>query len=127
MGLRDEITADIGDAFDTDLADAVVIVTITHYARNQSEFDPSTGDVTRTFDEFTVRGVLYEKFKIENEEFGALPSMKNFLVLQADLEATNFPIEIGDRLTYGGGVYTIYKIHEDPVNATFIYKLKGNS
>ena len=127
MGLKDEITADIADAFDTDLSDAVVSVTVSHYSRTQSDYDPSTGDVTRTFDSFTIRGVFYEEAKIEQIESGALPDMKNFLVLQSELALTTFPIEIGDRITYGTEIYTVYKIHEDPVNATFIYKLKGNS
>jgi len=62
MGLRSEIQADIAEAFDTDLADAVQ--TFSGSRTVQGSYDPATGTSTTTTVTYTGRGV-FGSFKAE--------------------------------------------------------------
>lgn len=86
MGLRDEIAADLADAFDTDLADAVQTFEGLRET-GQSSYDPVTEVWTPGLLIYGGRGVFgsYEAEMIDG--INILRTDKKLLALQAEVDA----------------------------------------
>lgn len=83
MGLRDEISADIAEAFDNDLADA--ITEFIGIRKADGDYNPSTGKVENNSITYTGRGV-FSSYKLENIDSTLIQTKdKKLTVLQAEI------------------------------------------
>lgn len=116
MGLRDELTADLAEAFDTDLADAVTSFSAS--SPGVPTYDPSTGGVTATPAAYTGRGVLdgYRAEQVDGTLI--LATDKQLIALQS--EVTRAPA-VGDTLA---GM-SVVRVEQDPAAATWICQLRA--
>lgn len=127
MGLRDELTADLAEAFDTDLADAVTSFTGTR--QSEGGYDPILGVVTSTTITYAGRGVFgsYEHDLVDGTNI--LATDVRLTVLQAELliteggepTATRAEPEVGD-IIEGRAVVGV---RQDPAGATWRIQLRG--
>lgn len=116
MGLRDELTADMAEAFDTDLADAVE-----SFAGERLEaggFDPVTGMGNPSTTTYTGRGVFgaYRLDQIDGTLI--LATDKELMALQA--EVTDTP-QVNDTIN---GLRAV-RVEQDPAGATWTIQLRG--
>lgn len=127
MGLRDELTADLAEAFDTDLADAVTA--FTGARQGEGEYDPILGVVTPTTITYAGRGVFgsYEHDLVDGTNI--LATDVRLTVLQAELliaedgepTAARAEPEVGDAIA--GKV--VISVRQDPAGATWRIQLRG--
>ena len=120
MGLRDEITADIKEAFDTDLADAVKQFEAFREIKGEAtEEDWLTNTVGTNSTTLTYggRGVFggYSEFEIDNESIMA--NDVNLTALQD--EVTNTP-KLDDVING----YQVIAVQQDPANVTWTLQLR---
>ena len=121
MGLRDEIQADIADAFNEDLADAVHTFSCERIAR--SNWNP----VTETYDEvnesYTGRGVLFGSYnQYEVQSLGVLATDKKATVLQN--EVTMVP-QVDDEWSTSHGKFRVMNIQQDPAETIWKCQLRS--
>lgn len=134
MGLRDDIRADIAEAFDADLADAVQPFTFNRVT--VGEIDPITGQqVGGSTLAVSGRGV-FGGFK-ESELSSASSSPQGQHVLRTDVKLTALQNEVlsdagdavlpveGDRLTYAGGTMQVVWVGEDPAKVSMTVQLRS--
>ena len=126
MGLRDELQADLAEAFNTDLADAVLAFTGEYLG--PGVYDPATEETTAQAVTYSGRGVLsrYEDRRIDNI---------NILVGDLRLaaltnEVTDIP-EVGHKITAPDladrdkqVVYLVKSVRADPASATYRVQLR---
>ena len=127
MGLRDELTADLAEAFDSDLADAVTA--FTGARQGEGEYDPILGVVTPTTITYAGRGVLaaYDHDMIDGTNIRATD--ERLTVLQAELlisengeqTTTRAAPEVGDIIE--GRV--VVSVRQDPARAIWRIQLRG--
>lgn len=115
MGMRDDLAADLAEAFDTDLADAVTEFTAEH--KEAGAYDPITGAVTETVIPYTGRGVLmdYDHDMIDGENI--LATDEELVALQA--EVTRAPT-IGDVIAGR----SVIRVQQDSARATWQIQLR---
>lgn len=127
MGLRDELTADIAEAFDTDLADAVTAFTATQ--QGEGDYDPVTGETTPSVTTYAGRGVFGSYSNDEIDGSSILATDERLTALQAEVLVTEAGIatetkaapKVGDMI---GGKRAI-RIGKDPAGATWIIQLRA--
>ncbi|MFJ3486578.1 glutamate 5-kinase [Pseudomonas sp. NPDC090202] len=127
MGLRDELQADLGAAFDTDLADAVLAFSGTYTI--VGAWNPVTEDSSSTEVSYAGRGVLtrYETKRIDNIN-----------ILSGDLKLIALANEVSDRPAEGHTIsapdladrtktvtYTVKSVQVDAASATFRIQLRA--
>lgn len=116
MGLRDELTAGLAEAFDTDLADAVTEFQAVHHG--DPEYNPATGGITSGDVSYSGRGVIGGYLNDEIDGSLILATDKKLTALQA--EVTRAP-EVGD--TIAG--LRAQRVEQDPAGATWRIQLRG--
>lgn len=110
MSLRDEIQADIAEAFNEDLADA--IHTFTCERITKSNWDPKTETYLEIKESYTGRGVLFGSYsQYEILTLGVLATDKKATVLQN--EVSMLP-KIDDEWSTAQGIYRVMHIKQDP-------------
>lgn len=116
MGLKDEINADIAQAFDMDLADAVKEFVATRHIQNDDDW--AMNDNTGTQTEYKGRGVFggYHAYEIDGQNVMATDI--KLICLQSEL--TDTP-QIDD-LIDGKRVLAISK---DPADVSFVLQLRA--
>jgi len=116
MGMRDEIQADLAQAFDTDLADAVKAFTGSRSVG--LSYDPVTDTQLTDVESYTGRGVFGQFGKSEIDGLNILVTDVRLLCLQSEVTDTpqNDDIINGMRLI---------KVGKDPADATWILQLRG--
>ena len=120
MGLHDEITADIKDAFDTDLADAVQPFTGSRTVHGEPSIDDiltNTVGSNSTIINYSGRGVFggYSEFEVDNESI-----MANDVKLTAlQSEVTTRP-QLDDMING----YQVVAVNQDPASVTFTIQLR---
>ena len=120
MGLRDEVTADIKDAFDTDLADAVKPFTGSRTVQGEPSIEDiltNTVGSNSTTINYSGRGVFggYSEFEVDNESI-----MANDVKLTAlQDEVTNAP-KLDDVING----YQVVAVQQDPANVTWTLQLR---
>lgn len=127
MGLRDELTADLAEAFDSDLADAVTA--FTGARQGEGEYDPILGVVTPTTITYAGRGVLaaYDHDMIDGTNI--LATDERLTVLQAELLISENGVATDTRAvpavgdTIAGKV--VVGVRQDPARATWRIQLRG--
>jgi len=120
MGLRDELQADIAEAFNEDLADAVHEFTCERIIKKN--FDP----VHETYEEekisYSGRGVLFGQYKSYNIANLGIPATDNkATVLQNEVSAEP---AINDEWVVKGSSYRVINMSKDPVGAIWICQLR---
>ncbi len=115
MALRDDIQADIAEAFDDDLADAV-----TAFAGSREtagEYDPATGTTSTTTTTYTGRGVFsrYSVQQIDNQH-----------ILATDTKLTALQNELTDTPQEGDKIdgLEVVRVQKDPAAATWSLTLR---
>ncbi|MDH0705319.1 glutamate 5-kinase [Pseudomonas sp. GD03862] len=126
MGLRDDIQADLAEAFDDDLADAVSEFTGTYMG--PGVWDPVSETTTAQPVTYTGRGVLsrYEDSRIDNVN-----------ILVGDLRLTALANEVTDTPDVGHKItapdlmdrskqvaYLVKSVRSDPASATYRLQLR---
>ena len=126
MGLRDELQADLAEAFNTDLADAVLVFTGEYMG--PGVYDPVTEETTAQPVTYSGRGVLsrYEDRRIDNVN-----------ILVGDLRLTALTNEVTDAPDVGHKitapdlvdrtkqvVYLVKSVRADPASATYRVQLR---
>ena len=116
MGLNSEITADIANAFDTDLADAVTEFTVIR--RVHSANDWAINDNTGKDEEYKGRGVFgsFSAYETDGQAIG-IHDVK-LICLQAEVTGT----PMIDDVINGMRVLSIAK---DPANVSYTIQLRG--
>lgn len=138
MGLRDEIQADIAEAFDSDLADAVGPFQI--IKEEVGDYDPVTGTTPKQRFTFTGRGVFGSFSQEETDGQHIISTDIKVTVLQNELVDENgapaVP-EVGFLLINDGQVnnwfryffqtyddYRVEGVMRDPAGATWTIQLR---
>lgn len=125
MGIRDELQAEIAEAFDTDLADAVHDFTGNYTV--QGEWDPVTETGGETTVGYAGRGVLsdYETERIDGVNILAgdvkLLALTNEVT---DVPAEGHTIAAPDLATGIMQSYNVEKLSADPASATYRIQLR---
>lgn len=116
MGLRADIQADIAEAFDSDLADAVTSFTASH--PGSPAYDPATGSVTATPTPYTGRGVFGDYRADHIDGTVILATDKQLIALQNDVARAP---AVGDTIAGMSAV----RVEQDPAAATWVVQLRA--
>ncbi|HHQ1838529.1 glutamate 5-kinase [Acinetobacter baumannii] len=110
MSLRDEIQADIAEAFNEDLADAVHTFTCDRIV--STNWNPKTNTSEDVIEQYKGRGILFGSYnQYEILTLGVLATDKKAIVLQN--EVTKEP-KIDDEWSTAKGTFRIVHIKQDP-------------
>ncbi|TKD43804.1 hypothetical protein [Azotobacter chroococcum] len=116
MGLRDDLQADLAEAFDGDLADAVTSFTASH--PGPAAYDPATGTMTPTMTAYSGRGV-----------FGSyrLDQVDGTLILSTDKRLTALQNEVTRAPAVGDTIagMAVVRVEADPAAATWRCQLRA--
>jgi len=120
MGLRDEVTADIKDAFDTDLADAVKPFTGSRTVQGEPSIEDiltNTVGSNSTTINYNGRGVFgsYAEIEVDNES-----------IMANDVKLTALQSEVTARPQLDDVIngYQVVAVNQDPVSVTFTIQLR---
>jgi len=120
MGLREELQADIAEAFNEDLADAVHPFTCDRVV--SSNWNPKTNTSEDIVERYEGRGVLFGSYsQYEILTLGVLATDKKATVLQN--EVTKEP-KIDDEWNTAQGTFRIMHIKQDPIGASWKCQLR---
>ncbi|MFX5719017.1 glutamate 5-kinase [Acinetobacter baumannii] len=126
MGLRDELQADIAEALNSDLADAVATFTCTRKKLVSS--NPATGEDTYTEYVYGGRGVLfgsYLKDLVKPIDYRATDSKAVLLQNEVkDAAGTLVEPDVNDIWDIEGGNYRIVSCGHDAADATWTVQLR---
>ena len=120
MGLRDEITADIKDAFDTDLADAVQPFTGIRTVQGEPSIEDiltNTVGGNSTTINYSGRGVFssYAEIEVDNESI----QMNDVKLIALQDEVANTP-KLDDVING----YQVVAVNQDSASVTFTIQLR---
>lgn len=116
MGLRDDLQADLAEAFDGDLADTVTSFTASH--PGTPAYDPATGGVTATPVAYSGRGV-FAGYRLDQID-GTLIMATDKRLTALQNEVTRAP-EVGDIIA---GM-AVVRVEADPAAATWRLQLRA--
>ena len=120
MGLHDEITADIKDAFNTDLADAVKPFTGSRTVQGEPSIEDiltNTVGSNSTIINYSGRGVFGSYAEIEADDDSIKMNDVKLTALQS--EVTTRP-QLDDVING----YQVVAVNQDPASATFTIQLR---
>lgn len=110
MGLTADITRDIQEAFDGELADAVKVAGLVYAA---TTYNTTTGAVVNNETTVSTRGVVSPVAEDMIDGEAVLRDDVSILILQAELAATP---EINDIISEGSKRYRVFSINADPAS-----------
>lgn len=120
MGLRDEITADIKEAFNTDLADAVQPFTGSRTVQGEPSIEDiltNTVGSNSTIINYSGRGVFgsYAEIEIDNES-----------IMANDVKLTALQSEVTERPQLDDVIngYQVVVVNQDPASVTWTIQLR---
>ncbi len=120
MGLRDEIQADIAEAFNEDLADAVHSFTCDRVI--STNWDPKTNTSENVIEHYEGRGVLFGSYsQYEIQTLGVLATDKKATVLQNEVSMTP---KIDDEWITALGSFRVIHIQQDPASTIWKCQLR---
>ncbi|MFW1976313.1 glutamate 5-kinase [Acinetobacter baumannii] len=120
MGLRDEIQAEIAEAFNEDLADAVHPFTCDRVV--STKWNPKTNTSENVIEHYKGRGVLFGSYnQYEIQTLGVLATDKKAIVLQN--EVTMVP-QLEDEWVTPLGAFRVKHIKQDPIGASWKCQLR---
>lgn len=116
MGLRDEIMADLAEAFNDDLADAVT--TFKGVGAAEGNYNPTTGKFEGEKITYSGRGV-FSNYKLDDIDGSLVQSTdKQLLVLQIDITSEPKVDDVINNLR-------VISVTSDPVNVSYTLQLRG--
>jgi len=126
MGLRDDLQRDLGEAFDTDLADAVKPVSAVRTV--QGEYDPDSPTLGETVTNYVGRGVFGKYLSKEidgtliqtTDEKLTILQNELFIALLGEPTETRAVPEINDII----GGKRVMNVSQDPAGATWTVQLR---
>ena len=120
MGLHDEITADIKDAFNTDLADAVKPFTGSRTVQGEPSIEDiltNTVSSNSTIINYSGRGVFgsYKELEVDNES-----------IMANDVKLTALQSEVTTRPQLDDVIngYQVVAVQQDPASVTWTIQLR---
>ena len=120
MGLRDEVTADIKDAFNTDLADAVQPFTGSRTVQGEPSIEDiltNTVGSNSTIINYSGRGVFggYSEFEVDNES-----------IMANDVKLTALQSEVTARPQLDDNIngYQVVAVNQDPSSTIWNLQLR---
>lgn len=120
MGLRDEIQADIAEAFNEDLADTVHSFTCERISK--TNWDPKTETHVEVKENYFGRGVLFSSYsQYEIQTLGVLATDKKATVLQNEVPIAP---KIDDEWITPLGTFRIKHIQQDPASTIWKCQLR---
>lgn len=121
MGVYSDIQTDIGNAFDTDLEDAVKPIIFVSISETQNV---TTGKVTKTGIETPSRAVLtyYKSREISVSQGAILSTDRKVIVLHGELDVVP---KDKDEIKYGSEELMISDIKIDPAGAAYILQCRS--
>ncbi|WP_459661273.1 glutamate 5-kinase [Acinetobacter calcoaceticus] len=126
MGLRDELQADIAEALNSDLADAVDSFTCTRKKLTGS--NPATGEDTYTEYVYSGRGVLfgsYSKDLVKPIDYRATDSKAVLLQNEVkDAVGTLVEPDVNDIWVIEGSNYRVVSYGKDPADSCWFCQLR---
>ena len=120
MGLRDELQADIGEAFDTDLADAITTFTCSKEIQSGDfNFETQTYP-TVTVEQYSGRGVFgsYKRDLVKPIDY----QIEDVKATVLQNEVTGVP-QIDD-VWVAGGQFKILNVGKDPSGSIWVCQLR---
>ena len=120
MGLRDELQADIGEAFDTDLADAITTFTCSKEIQSGDfDFETQTYPVV-TVEQYSGRGVFgaYKRDLVKPINY----QIEDVKATVLQNEVTGVP-QIDD-VWVAGGQFKILNVGKDPSGSIWVCQLR---
>lgn len=110
MGLRDELQADLAEAFNEDLEDTVHSFTCERISK--TNWDPKTETHVEVKENYTGRGVLFGSYsQYEIQTLGVLATDKKAIVLQNEVPMTP---KMEDEWVTPLGIFRVKHIQQDP-------------
>ncbi|MCH7394188.1 glutamate 5-kinase [Acinetobacter dispersus] len=122
MGLRDELQADIAEALDEDLADAVQTFSCERIIK--TEWDPLTEnhiEVKESYSGRCVIGFYNQQEVVKSDVINILSTDKKGTLLQN--ETSKVPL-IDDEWNTLQGKYRVMYVKADPANVTWVIQLR---
>lgn len=120
MGLRDELTADIAEAFDSDLADAVSSFTGSRFEPS-GPYDPISQTHPGETVTYTGRGV-FGSFGVQvSEALNILRTDIKVTALQAEVASTP---KIDDSITRDDESFKVIHVGQDPALASWTLQIR---
>jgi len=119
--MRDELTAELAAAFDTDLADAVSSFTGSRVI-GHGPYDPVTETRPTITENYSGRGVF------GSFEIGIIDGVQ---ILRTDVKLTALQAEVtktpkvDDTIEQGGTSYKVIHVGKDAVDATWVVQLRA--
>ena len=120
MGLHDDITADIKEAFNTDLADAVKPFTGSRTVQGEPSIEDiltNTVGSNSTTINYSGRGVFggYSEFEVDNES-----------IMANDVKLTALQSEVTARPQLDDNIngYQVVAVNQDPASVTYTIQLR---
>lgn len=120
MSLRDEIQADLAEAFNEDLEDTVHFFTCERISK--TNWDPKTETHVEVKENYTGRGVLFGSYsQYEIQTLGVLATDKKATVLQNEV---NMAPKIDDEWLTALGSFRVVYIQQDPASTIWKCQLR---
>lgn len=121
MSLRDELTADIAEAFDTDLADAVSAFTGSRFEPS-GPADPINQTQPGSTVTYTGRGVFGSYGVDVVDGINILRTDTKLTALQAEVAGTP---KVDDDVVRGSERFKVIHVGQDPAQSTWSVQLRG--
>lgn len=121
MGLREELQADLKEAFDEDLSDAVRTLTLKHVSKDQTVYDPALGTNTRISVEYSTRGIFTGYTILEQFNSFIEPTDSKLIIIANELAVVP---QIRDIISEGTDNYNIVGQLNDPLEATYELQIR---
>lgn len=121
MGLRDELQADIGEAFDTDLADAITTFTCSKEIQSGDfDFETQTYPVV-TVEQYSGRGVFgsYKRDLVKPIDY----QVEDVKATVLQNEVTGVP-QIDDVWVTSKGRFKVLNVAEDPSESIWVCQIR---
>lgn len=121
MGLRDELQADIGEAFDTDLADAITTFTCSKEIQSGDfDFETQTYPVV-TVEQYSGRGVFgsYKRDLVKPIDY----QIEDVKATVLQNEVTGVP-QIDDVWVTSKGRFKVLNVAEDPSESIWVCQIR---
>lgn len=110
MGLRDELLAEIAEAFYEDLEDTIHSFTCERISK--TNWDPKTETYVEVKENYSGRGVLFGSYsQYEVQTLGVLATDKKATVLQNEV---SMALKIDDEWVAALGTFRVVHIQQDP-------------
>ena len=119
MGIYADVTKDVAEAFDTDLADAVQAITVIDVGL--PTYDPVTGINISTETSYTTRGVVTSLTEDDVNDEALVTNGVTILILDAEKSVPAF--KTGMKILIGSGSQTYKLITVDPDAANVSHRL----